>query len=253
MTFVERVCQYCSHPNAGTESRCGHCGAPLHRLAAATGAVAKAGEDVVGDTEKSVAGVASVVAGAESVVTGAEKTVATGVEKFAQRYPQHWQWRAAIAGIVATVVGFVFAIVHSCSGPLVPSLPDLGASVGASVGPSAALPETVRTAASCQQINTSAEQCVIRADNSLLAGGITGGRDLSLSVTVDSPDRLPANISRWRSAGGTVIADGPVFVAIGPSATVWYANIAAGVRVETGSFTGRAGAQTFLSRSGLAR
>ncbi|MEV4240684.1 hypothetical protein ACIBJI_39495 [Nocardia sp. NPDC050408] len=248
MTFVERVCQYCSHPNAGTESRCAHCGAPLHRLAAATGAAARAGETVVGDTEKAVAGAENVVAGAENVVAGAE-SVATGVEKFAQRYPQHWQWRAAIGGIVATVLGFVFAIVHSCSGPLVPSLPDLGASVGAS----AALPEAVRAAASCQQIDTSAEQCVIRSDNPLLAGGITGGRELSLSVTRDSPDRLPANISRWRAAGGTVIADGPVFVAIGPSATVWYANIAAGVRIETGSFTGRAGAQTFLSRSGLAR
>ncbi|MEV2226044.1 hypothetical protein AB0E01_40190 [Nocardia vinacea] len=249
MTLVERVCQYCSHPNAGTESRCGHCGAPLHRLAAATGAVARAGEDVVGETEKSVAGVASVVAGAESVVTGAEKTVVTGVEKFVQRFPQHWQWRAAIAGIVATVIGSVFAIVQSCSAPLVPSLPDLGASVGAA----AALPETVRTAASCQQISTAAEQCVILAGNPLLAGGITGGRELSLSVTVDSPDRLPANIARWRAAGGTVLADGPVFVAIGPSATVWYANTASGVRIETGSFTGRAGAQTFLSRSGLAR
>ncbi|WP_040700159.1 hypothetical protein [Nocardia vinacea] len=246
MTFVERVCQYCSHPNAGTESRCGHCGAPLHRLAAAAG---RAGEGVVGDTEKAVAGAERVVAGAESVAAGVEKPIATGVEKFVQRYPQHWQWRAAIAGIVATVLGFVFAIVHSCSGALVPSLPDLGASVGAS----AALPETVRSAASCQQISTAAEQCVILAANPLLAGGITGGRELSLSVTVDPPDRLPANIARWRAAGGTVLADGPVFVAIGPSATVWYANTASGVRIETGSFTGRTGAQTFLSRSGLAR
>ncbi|WP_433733166.1 hypothetical protein ACQP0C_12970 [Nocardia sp. CA-129566] len=249
MTFVERVCQYCSHPNAGTESRCGHCGAPLHRLAAAAGAAARAGEGVVGDTEKAVAGAESVIAGAESVAAGVEKPIATGVEKFVQRYPQHWQWRAAIGGIVATVLGFVFAIVHSCSEPLVPSLPDLGASVGAA----AALPETVRAAAACQQISTAAEQCVILAGNPLLAGGITGGRELSISVTVDSPDRLPANIARWRAAGGTVLADGPVFVAIGPSATVWYANTASGVRIETGSFTGRTGAQTFLSRSGLAR
>jgi X-X-X-Leu-X-X-Gly heptad repeat protein len=193
---------------------------------------------VVAGAEKAVAGAGKAAAGAGAVAAGAEKVAA-------QQYPQ-WQWRAAFAGVAVTVVVFVIAIVHSCSVPLA-SLPDLD--------PAQGLPELVRSAASCQRADTStsAQRCVIRVDHPILAGGITGGRELTLSVALDSPDRLSDTISRWRTAGATVLSDGPVFVAIGPSATVWYANISAGLRIETGSFTGRAAAQTFLSRSGLTR
>ncbi|WP_330257062.1 hypothetical protein OG874_22335 [Nocardia sp. NBC_00565] len=233
MSVAELVCQYCSHRNTGAASRCGHCGAPLsERL-------------VEREAQHMAKGAAKVteaaVVGAERVATDAEH-VAAGAAKAVGQYPR-WQWLGAFGGVAAVLLALVVSVSRSCS--VMPSLPDVDAAQS--------LPLQLRAAASCQQsaAASSAQQCVIQASNPMLAGGITGGRDLTLTVQLDSSAHITETVNRWRAGGGTVLSDGAVFVAIGPSATVWYANPLSGVRVETGSFTGRVGAQTFLSRSGL--
>ncbi|WP_433202641.1 hypothetical protein ACQP1G_12635 [Nocardia sp. CA-107356] len=233
MSVAELVCQYCSHRNSGNPAQCGHCGAPLsavHRLSGLAGQT----ERVVAGAERAAAATGSAVAGAENAVAGAEKIAA-------EQYPR-WQWGAAIAGVVTTVLGLGFAVVRSCSAPLT-ALPD--------VGIDQALPSQLRVATSCQRIDSASETCVIRANDPLLTGGITGGKDLTLSVALDPPDRRVDTVRNWRTAGGTVLADGVVFVAIGPAATLRYANTLVGLRVETSAFIGRAAAQTFMARAGL--
>lgn len=227
MSVAELVCEYCAHRNIGNPAQCGHCGAPLsarHRL---SGLAGHGAERVVAATERAVA--------------DAEHAVA-GVEKFATQQHPRWQWRAAIAVAVATVVGLGCTVVRSCSMPLA-SMPD------GSVQQS--LPGQLRAAVSCRRIDSTAENCVVPAADPLLAGGITGGKDLTLSVALDPPERRADTVRNWRTAGGTVVADGVVFVAVSPTATLRYANTLVGLRVETGAFTGRAAAQTFMTRSGL--
>ncbi|WP_157110530.1 hypothetical protein [Nocardia anaemiae] len=236
MSVAELVCEYCSHRNIGNPAQCGHCGAPLsavRRLSSLTRYPEDVERVVVG-AERAVAATGDAVAGAENAASGAEKLVA-------KEYPR-WQWGAAIAAIVTMVLGLGFTVVRSCSTPL-SSMADLGVDQ--------ALPSQLRAAASCQPVDSSAENCVVPAADPMLAGGITGGRDLTLSVALDPPERRADTVRNWRTAGGTVLADGVVFVAISPSATLRYANTLVGLRVETGAFTGRAAAQTFMSRSGL--
>ncbi|MFI6361142.1 hypothetical protein ACIBG0_00185 [Nocardia sp. NPDC050630] len=236
MSVAELVCQYCSHRNAGNPAQCGHCGAPLpavHRLSSLTRHPEQV-ERVVAGAERAAAATESVVAGAENAVAGAEKLAA-------QQYPR-WQWGAAIAAVVATVVGLGFTVVRSCSTPLA-SMPDMGIEQ--------ALPGQLRAAATCQRVDSTTENCVVPAADPLLAGGITGGKDLTLSVALDPPQRRADTVRNWRTAGGTVLADGVVFIAISPTATLRYANTLVGLRVETGSFNGRAAAQTFMARAGL--
>ncbi|MGW4767801.1 hypothetical protein ACWEO2_07130 [Nocardia sp. NPDC004278] len=236
MSVAELVCQYCSHRNAGSPAQCGHCGAPLpavHRLSSLSGPAARA-EQVVAGAERAAAATAGAVAGAENVVAGAEKVAA-------EQYPR-WQWGAAIAGIVTMVLGLGFTAVRSCSTPLA-AIPDLGIEQ--------ALPGQLRAAVSCQRVDSTAANCVVPVADPLLAGGITGGKDLTLSVALDPPERRADTVRNWRTAGGTVLADGVVFVAISPTATLRYANTLVGLRVETGAFSGRAAAQTFMARAGL--
>ncbi|MFX0579070.1 hypothetical protein [Nocardia nepalensis] len=229
MSVAELVCQYCAHRNIGNPAQCGHCGAPLsagHRLSGVAEHAMQA--------EQVVAGVARAAATTERAVADAEKVVA-------EQYPR-WQWAAALGAIVTTVLGLGFAVLRSCAPPLA-SMPDMEIDQ--------ALPGQLRAAASCQRVDSTTENCVIRADNPMLAGGLTGGRELTLSVALDPPDRRAETVRAWRGAGGTVLADGVVFVAISPSATLRYANTLVGLRVETGAFIGRAAAQTFMSRAGL--
>ncbi|MFE9327740.1 hypothetical protein ACIHDR_40140 [Nocardia sp. NPDC052278] len=240
MSVAELVCQYCSHRNSGNPAQCGHCGAPLpavQRLSSLAGQT----ERVVAGAERAVAATGSAVAGAEHMVAGAEHAVTGAEELAAKQYPR-WQWGAAIAGVVTTVLGLGFAVFSSCSTPLT-ALPDTGVDQ--------ALPSQLRAAASCQRVDSTSENCVIRANDPMLTGGITGGKDLTLTVALDPPERRADTVRNWRTAGGTVLADGVVFVAIGPSATLRYANTLVGLRVETGAFIGRAAAQTFMARAGL--
>ncbi|MEV5840110.1 hypothetical protein [Nocardia sp. NPDC052112] len=230
MSVAELVCEYCSHRNIGNPAQCGHCGAPLsavHRLSGLTG-----------HAEQAVAGAAVAT---ERVAAGAEHAV-VGAGKVAAEHHPRWQWVSAIGAVVATVLGLSFAVVRSCSTPLA-AMPDMGVDQ--------ALPAQLRAATSCQQVDSTTENCVIKAADPLLAGGIAGGKDLTLTVALDPPARRADTVRNWRTAGGTVVADGAVFVAITPTATLRYANTLVGLRVETGAFSGRAAAQTFMARSGL--
>ncbi|MFE7744993.1 hypothetical protein [Nocardia sp. NPDC057455] len=223
-TLPELVCQYCSHRNTGADSRCAHCGAPLRTAVDTVRAAA----------EKLPTQVAEV---AEKVGGEAEKLVH-------KAYPR-WQWQAVGVLLLLMVVAAVFAV-RSCS----LSLPSLRGSA-----PVQAMPDLLRTAATCQPLDSGGqrEKCVIAATDPMLFGGIAGGRDVTFYAELVPQDRLADSISRWRGAGGSALVDGPVYAAIGPSATVWYADTRTGLRLETGTFAGRAGAQTFLSRAGLVR
>ena len=155
-------------------------------------------------------------------------------------------WKVAIAAIAALLVVAV-VVIRSCAVNAPPMIGQLT--------PVEALPDLVRAASSCRHVDSgpAVDNCVITADHPLLSGGITDGRQLTFTVRADPPQNLTAVVNGWRVAGGTVIADGTVFVAIGPSATVWYADTRTGLRIETATFANRAGAQTFLFRSGLVR
>ncbi|WP_040834087.1 hypothetical protein [Nocardia brevicatena] len=156
-----------------------------------------------------------------------------------------------MVGLVLVLL--VFLMMRSCSiSP--PSMSGLGGfePPGATDGAVVELPGPLRSA-SCrpQGAGTGVERCVIAAGDPLLFGGIMGGRELTFQVQRVQPGQLTQTIQQWRSAGGTVVADGEVFAAINASSAVLFADTASGLRVDTGSFTDRAGAQTFLARSGL--
>ncbi|MEV6427530.1 hypothetical protein [Nocardia sp. NPDC051463] len=222
----ELICQYCSHRNiGGAISRCTHCGAPLRAAAHKAATVVESAAHAVEKTAET----------AESVV----KTVA--------HYPR-WQWRA-LGVLVAIFVALGVFVARSCS----MSLPSMSLAPQQTV--ETALPDSLRIGASCQQLDATkpAEKCVISAGHPLLAGGISGGKELTFYAELISSDGMAETLRRWRAAGGTVVADGPVFAAVGPSATAWYADTRQGLRLETGTFTGKAAAQTFLTRAGLVR
>ena len=199
---------------------------------------------------KAAAGVAPVIVGAERLVGGLEKAAgdaeksAEDTKKEASKSFPAWQWKAALAGIAAMVVLAVL-ILRSCSVDA-PAIGDLT--------PVDTLPELMRAVSTCHEApDGEADVCVVAADDPLLSGGITGGGALTFTVRHDPPDSIGATISRWRSSGGAIVSDGTAFVAIGPAVTVWYADRHSGLRLETSSFANRAGAQTFLFRSGLVR
>ncbi|WP_040832516.1 hypothetical protein [Nocardia jiangxiensis] len=241
MSISHLVCQYCSHHNAGADSRCAHCGAPLsgagvaeagHSMLTGAGRGASAVEHAVVGTAKAVADTGA-TAEAATVASGLQRLLSTLLPKVT------WQVAAvalALMGILATV------LIRSCSGGL-PSMPGMD--------PLNTLPQSVRSAASCPQ--SGGDNCVIAGTDLLLSGGLTSGRALPLSVQVDSPDQLADTVRRWRAADPTVLVDGPVFVAIGPSTTAWYADLRTGLHIETGTFASRDAARTFLVRAGLIR
>ncbi|WP_330232492.1 hypothetical protein OHA40_08375 [Nocardia sp. NBC_00508] len=232
-TLPELVCQYCGNRNTGADSRCTHCGAPLRAAVNEVKSVAE------GKLPHQLAGVA------EKVGAEAEKAVAETKKIVGRSYPL-WQWRAVGIGILVMIVAAVLGA-RSCSMPL-PSMPRTDT-------PAQAMPDQLRSAAVCQPLDDSGrgEKCVIAAGHPMLFGGIAGGRDLTFYAELMQPNQLADTISRWRSARGAALVDGPVYAAIGPSATVWYADTRVGLRVETATFAGQVAAKTFVSRAGLVR
>ncbi|GAA5062178.1 hypothetical protein [Nocardia callitridis] len=226
--LTDAVCQYCTHRNTGAQSRCGHCGAPLR---ARVRRVETAVEHGVTDAVKS----------AERVVEGASK-----LESLVTKRHPRVQW-LLVAGALGVMVVLAVVAVRSCSTMFV--APD---GFGANT---VTLPAPLRSAATCQPAPeaTGSERCVIAADHSILAGGIAGGRAMSFYAEKPTAERLADAVRKWRAAGGTVLVDGEVFIAIGPSETVRYVDTRTGLRLETGAFTGRAAVRTFLDRSGLAQ
>ncbi|WP_228002893.1 hypothetical protein [Nocardia australiensis] len=231
----ELICQYCSHRHVGQAlSSCAHCGAPLRAAVRTVTATAGAG----------VSGVAAVGAGVAEKVTGKTGDVAR------KELPR---WLRMAAGAVIAAIALVGVLAVRSCGPGLPEMPKLnGADQSNAVS---ALPALIRSGSSCERLDAGevTDKCVMSAGHLLLSGGIAGGKDLTFYAELASSERLKETVSRWRAAGATVVADGPVFAAIGPSATVWYADTRTGLRLETGTFTGRAAAQTFLNRAGLTR
>ncbi|MBO0855428.1 MAG: hypothetical protein J2P18_16880 [Nocardia sp.] len=249
MNIPERVCEYCSHTNQGSETRCGHCGAPLRAIGHVIG---EAGRITTEMDAEGVLGPAALLAGR---VLGGMKSViedgggaqtpdgksSDGKSQEPKGFPM-WQWLAVLVGIVAMVVVAVVAL-YSCS--------DSAAPVG-DIGPVSSLPGVLQTVSSCQLLpDDQGRRCTVPAGDPLLAGGITGGRELSYSVRVDPPSRIHQTISGWRAARPSVVTDGASFVAISSAQVVWYADTVTGTHLETTSFTSRAAAQTFLRRAAL--
>ncbi|MEV6280152.1 hypothetical protein [Nocardia sp. NPDC051832] len=219
----ESTCEYCGHRNPAPTTKCGDCGAPLS-VGAGRAAAAEPGDS-------------------------AAQPGAARAEGRKRRIGQRlgWQWAAVLGGTVLTVLTGVF-VARSCSIELAP--PDL--LPGHSAAGPEKLPGPLRGAVSCAPLNVETMQkCVIRAANPLLAGGITGGRDLTLYVQTGAADQLAAAIERWRGSGATVVTDGAVFAAIGRSATLHVAHTGNRLQLETGTFSDRKGAQVFLARSGF--
>jgi|GEM_PF-4363356 len=152
-------------------------------------------------------------------------------------------WRALFA-VFGILVVFIGAMVKSCGG-----LPSAG-----HVSVTEALPSLLRSAASCEPYSAQGvDKCVITSGSALLAGGITAGQDLTFYMQQHDPhDQLTATIGRWRTAGGTILSDTAVFLEIGPTQTVWYADTRSGFHLETGTFASLSAAETFLMRTGLA-
>ncbi len=224
MTPTHLICDYCSHRNVADESRCGHCGAPLVR-----------GRSLESDVEGVVRGATALAGPAEKVATEVAAATAAGTSVVRQ-----WQ---AVAAALSGLVAIAVLVVHWVSGSapaLVPPAP----------GAASALPAVLRTA-TCRTVGV-VDQCVIAPDDPLLAGGLVAGRELPFSRQVLDPGRSAEQLRSWRAQEPSVVVDGSVFAAVGPAATVWFADMRTGLCVETGTFVDRAAARTFLVRSGLA-
>ena len=246
MSTPSLICEYCAHHNTGADPRCGHCGAPLP----APAAPAPGPHSIVGDTAKAMAGTARMAGDAEHMVAAAGPAVAAAEKGFVaelmalvQQWLSRTSWRVALVGIVLLVV-LGALIIRSCANS-VPALGQLDAVD--------ALPALLRSAANCQQSGgpQPGDDCVVQSSNPLLMGSITGGAPLRFSVRIQQPGQIAQTIAEWRAAGPAVLADGNVFVAIGPSYAAWYADTRTGLRIETGGFTDRAAARSFLVRAGL--
>ncbi|MGV9411208.1 hypothetical protein ACWDOP_14930 [Nocardia sp. NPDC003693] len=179
---------------------------------------------------------------AEESIAEAERTAGAlteGVERVVGSAV--WQWRAALSAIA--LLGVLSTVL------VLWSVPRLG-SPQAPATPYAAMPFALHSA-NCRRSEPEAVHCAIAANDPLLAGDIAGGRELIFTLRTVSPDRLAADLRRWRSGGAVVVADGAVFAAIGAGSTVWYADTRSGVRIDTAAFAGPSAARIFLSRSGL--
>ncbi|MFE3261021.1 hypothetical protein ACFXPS_38655 [Nocardia sp. NPDC059091] len=190
-----------------------------------------------------------VLAGAEKTAVAVGKAVAkvgkvavTGTEHAAR--PLLARFSTALGGLIVLAV-LAFVVLRWLPG--LPGLPSLG-----TADPVDSLPATLRAAVSCPgSASINADQCVIPARASLLAGGLSGGRDLTLSIRVVEQDKLGDDIRRWRAAGPSIRSDSAVFAAIGPRFVVWYADVRSGLRIETAAFNDQSAARTFLQRAGL--
>ncbi|WP_306360024.1 hypothetical protein [Nocardia sp. CC227C] len=256
------TCGYCSHRNDGDLARCANCGAPLaapapksgpaadpgpseappspdHRYPALGGAVARIGHDAESAARF---GGAALRHGADAfrTVGAVEHGVASGLRTLTERKrysPRHWLM--AVAGLAVLLACGVF-VAGRFSPPVAP----------VATTSSARLPEPLR-AATCRPYHAEpGERCVLAAGDPLLRG-LSAGRDLTFHVRTPTPDTLAATVERWRASARMIVADGDVFAAVGPSATVHYADTGTGVVLETGAFDGDRSARSFLERSGL--
>ncbi|MGF6887630.1 hypothetical protein ABIA39_006265 [Nocardia sp. GAS34] len=234
MNLPHLICQFCTHHNDASQSQCAHCGGPLS---------AKVGKLVSGpEAGKFVAAAGEI---AMPLIARGLPEVGKALPGLLDKVKGAMQWQAVVAAL--GVLGVVaVAALHSCSAsPLL-----LGRNAPASA--EQALPDTLRSESSCTPFDTvkKVDKCVVAANEPLLSG-LTAGQALSYYLQTDTPDQLTATIARWRATGGTILADGPRFVAINPSDSVWYADRQSGLHLETGNFADRTTAQTFLLRSGL--
>ncbi|MEU0541441.1 hypothetical protein ABZ319_16390 [Nocardia sp. NPDC005978] len=204
-------CRYCRHHTAHDSRDCENCGAPTTVNAGAV-----------------LTEVAALAAPLRQARVFAEHVV-----------PRQWIV-AVIIGVV--LLGGVAVAVHAIG--------DLRPTIWHAPGHTT-LPPTLEDAADCAEFDhhTSAERCVI-AGNSPLLKDLTGGQRLVFEVRPMAPDVLASTLQLWR-ATGSVVADGETFAAVGPTATVWYANTATGTRMDTGRFSSGEAARQFLSRAGL--
>ena len=241
MRSLQRICEYCSHPSGGNESKCGHCGAPLRFVEEMVREIE--GRSAAGpDSEPGVGG--KLVSGLKKVVTGTEEVAADEGKKAIEKVFPAWQWKASAVGIALVVLVGVL-IIRSCS---------LSAPPMAAFTPTGALPQSLQAAASCEPApDGHGDVCTIPVGDPLLDGNITGGSGLKFTVRTDSSADTAATIDKWRAAGPAIVSEGTAFVAISRSVSVWYADSQSGLHLETGAFANRAGAQTFLLRSGLVR
>ncbi|APE36896.1 hypothetical protein BOX37_26515 [Nocardia mangyaensis] len=253
------VCHYCSHRNAGDVARCTHCGAPV---AAPTSPPGPAADLELGsappmpDHGHGVGGatVAHLRRGAESMVRQGEAalhhgesamhtvgTVERGLRTLTERKrysPRHWLM--VLGGLVILLVCGV-VVAGRFSPPVSPFT---------ATSASGRLPDPLH-AATCRPYQAEAgEQCVLPAGDPLLRG-LSAGRDLTFHVRTLPPGTVEATVERWRAAARAIVADGDVFAAVGPSATVLYADTGTGLALETGAFDGEHSARSFLERSGL--
>ncbi|MEV5652500.1 hypothetical protein AB0L57_29985 [Nocardia sp. NPDC052254] len=256
MSISESICRYCNHRNGDSESRCAHCGAPLPAVGHGVGhALLSDAEELAGRAGRLVTGSAHAAEKVEAEIgkagEGVRKVAGEAEKGFAALTLPVLGWKGVFV-VIAGLLVLVVVVIRSCSIDMPSPIGEL-APVG-QLTPVESLPDQIRTVSSCSRAGTGdVDNCVIAAEQPLLAGAITGGRALTFTVREDPPADLTAVVSGWRAAGGTVVADGAVFIGVGPSATVRYADTRTGLRIETAAFANRAGAQTFLYRSGLVR
>jgi hypothetical protein len=211
------VCAYCAHKLVEGAAHCLHCGAPAH-----------------------------------AAETGLEQSPAKPPPPQQHESPEppppegesenSWlSWLAVGLLVLIVVVTVIVVARHRMAGPAPATDPVL------------ALPEPLRSAATCTVQEPARSECVVVAADPLLREGLTGRRDLAFTATLVPRDQLAAIVAQWRRQGGKIIAAGTVFVDVSPSAGVRYANSATGLRIETVTFTSEMSARTFVMRAGLAR
>ncbi|NNH73223.1 hypothetical protein HLB23_25765 [Nocardia uniformis] len=243
--MASRTCYYCSHHNTGADARCAHCGAPLSGQAEATEAAPTAERpaptaEVPAPHRMRPADMAKDLSGAVTRELAAPLgRIRTLTDR---RYPRR-HWVAVAAGIAGLLV----------CGMLVGSRFAMTPPTAAAGVATASLPEPLR-AASCQRYKAAepSERCVLAAGDALLSG-ISGRRDLIFHVRAVAPTELAETVAQWRGSARAIVADGEIFAAIGPAATVLYADSAKGIRLETTAFEAESSARSFLNRSGLLR
>lgn len=249
------TCQYCGQREAGSGSRCAHCGAPLPEAPSA-GGVPATGSAPHSDRTATTPGPLPHAHGpGNGPVAGGKSRLRAQVESAVPRNYPRWQWRVVTAVLVGAVVLLVILVSRSCA----LSIPDMGGpggfgNVGQQAGdPVDALPATLRNGSSCRAAEgqQGAQVCMASAAGPLLFGDVTSGQDLTFKVQQVPAAHLRKTMDQWRSAGGTKVSDGEVFATITASSSVLYADTRSGIRLDTARFANQSGAQTFLARSGL--
>lgn len=229
MVMLDVVCAYCARALVSGLLHCAHCGAPAPAAVPtqppAAPAPAPPQPATTQPTEKSAAPPAK--SGGESDSSDPWK-----------------QWIPTIV-IIVVVTAVAILVARQLSHP-----PDIA--VGAD--PETVLPQALRAAALCGPgITTDSRVCVVHANEPLLRGGITDGRDLTFQIQILPRPQLATVVDEWRRHGDAILTEGTVIAAVGTSATALHANTATGLRLETLTFADPDSARTFLMRAGLTR